>query len=241
MLYPKISVWIACPRNEQKGIGSAVAREGFVEFNTSQFCSTGGITNIKILFTGSGSGQPSGDNPHVPVVENVPHLLWTLKNYIDRLNAGALSTQTLPVVCTHPPAMNPGQRQASLFGQEIQALTASICSVLDSTDLPEALRSQLESAQQGIDSSSDHNENVRFSPWPNPSIISPGDLATAQPYAHLPLLVAALGHLTSRADTLFRERASRSLRNACQQLQAATEVDESNQELLVVSSGACHS
>lgn len=173
----------------------------------------------------------------------MPHLLWTLNKYIERLNAGALSTQTLQVVYTpppavrsHPPATGSGPQEPPSFGQEIQALTASICSVLQGADLPESLQSQLNSAQQGIDSSSEHSENVRFNPWPLPSILGQGELTSAQPYAQLPLLVAALGHLTSRADTLFRERASRSLRNACQQLQAATEVDESNQELLVVSS-----
>ncbi|GMH36481.1 hypothetical protein BSKO_04349 [Bryopsis sp. KO-2023] len=179
---------------------------------------------------GVGPRQDAGGSQNPPPVEDVPHLLSTIRRYIDRLDEGGLPTRTLPVISLTPPTPEPGQNQPPQFSQEIQALTASLCNYLQDQEIPDDLRRQLNSAQATL--SSDTNEadqnNVRFSL----RFGGGGDPAPVESYSHLPLLVAALGRLVSRADTLFRERASRSLANACQQLLAATEVDESNQELL---------
>lgn len=175
---------------------------------------------------------------YLPTTEastTAPHLLRALHNYLDKLDSGGLSTVLLPPFHLRRRAVgsDQSQDQGPSNASDVHALTSSVCSILDSVSMPDQLQRMVEDAQESV---RNHPEYSGYVQLENSSMVrTAANQASGEPYTHLPLLVAALGHMVSRANRLFQERASQSLQNACNLLLSSTQVDESNQELLVVS------
>ena len=76
---------------------------------------------------------------------------------------------------------------------------------------------------------------VRVQRTPPGSVGSQGNAPSANPYPHLSLLTAGFSDIVRRAEVLLREKAIRSLSNAVRQLENTSQIDETNLEILIVS------
>lgn len=192
----------------------------------------------------SPQGQPTAATG-TSLVENVPHLLWTLENYVARMETGGLPTRTFPLF-----SLAPQDSSTPITPDQLVPLTTAVCQILSGMTLDEELRSQLENARQSLNLTTGdaavestasasgasvpfrtENNTVRIQRAPN---VSPA-LRSGPPdhYPHLPLLLNAFANVVERTERLIREKASRSFNNALRPFQPVTEIDESNRELLI--------
>ncbi|CAD7695731.1 unnamed protein product [Ostreobium quekettii] len=175
---------------------------------------------------GSQAASQQGGTPPAPSghVEEVPHLLASVHNYLQRLENASVPTRMLPIVSL--------QQQQPGMAHDLAALTEAACAVLGREDVNERVQQQIGAAQRWVQDIRQGGQNPSATQPPAGTPPQGGPPPRSQPYPHLLLLVSVLGHLVKRMDNLLRSRASLSLSNACAQLLSATAVDDSNQEIL---------